>query len=93
MYKQPKLYYFLSLGALVLFLSATVMFGVSTVSHPVVFEGLALLIFLPLTAALYLDWRFKKVFLGHFIIKIFVSVLCLSHIILFAALIVRYIHV
>lgn len=93
MFRQPKPYYLLSLFSLAVFLVATAFWGVSAHSQPVLFEGLALLIFLPLTVALCLDWRFNKLFVWRFIVKVVVSLFCLAHFVLFVALIGGYIHV
>ena len=57
MRKTAKTLYLAALGALVLFVLANALFGVDAGRRPLAFEGLALLIFAPLAAAMWVDYR------------------------------------
>ena len=80
MHKKAKALYLAALGALVLFVILGAFAGMDAQTSPFLFETMSVLVFLPLSAALWLDYRRRAVRpVWLFFLAALISLFCAVH--------------
>ncbi len=80
MNKKAKIFYFIALGALLIFELLSLLTGLSAQTQPFLFETMAIFIFLPLTIALWTDYRLRIVRpVWLFLLAALTSLFCAMH--------------